>query len=145
MPPRFHTSMPLTISFPASVMRRRGAATMAASTICPPMAGYPGEISGVLKMRVEPGEEFLHRTGPHQGFPEPPDGRLVRRPLAVIEAEETAKAAPVHDLQRRLRIRQTVERLDTVRHDELLDPMLVPERLLYRPDALTPLALSVLA
>ncbi len=76
------------------------------------MAGYPGEISGVLKMRVEPGEEFLHRAGPHQGFPEPPDGRLGRRPRAVIEAEETAKAAPVHDLQRRLRIRQTVECLD---------------------------------
>ncbi len=34
------------------------------------------------------------------------------RPCAVIEAEETAKAAPVHDLERRLRIRQTVERLD---------------------------------
>ncbi len=104
--------MPLTISFPASVMRWRGAATMVASTICPPMARYPGGISGVLKMRVEPGEEFLHRAGPHQGFPEPPDGRLVRRPRAVIEAEEMAKAAPVHDLERRLRIRQTVECLD---------------------------------
>ncbi len=76
------------------------------------MAGYPGGISGVLKMRVEPGEEFLHRAGPHRGFPEPPDGRLVRRPRAVIEAEETAKGAPVHDLQRHLRIQQTVERLD---------------------------------
>ncbi len=103
---------PLTISFPASVMRRRGAATMVASTICPPIARYPGEISGVLKMRVEPGEEFLHRAGPRQGFPEPPDGRLVRRPRAIIEAEETAKGAPVHDWELRPRIRQTVERLD---------------------------------
>ncbi len=39
-------------------------------------------------------------------------GRDIRRPRAVIEAEETAKGAPVHDVQRRLRIRQTVERLD---------------------------------
>ncbi len=95
-------------------MRRRGAATMVASTICPPMAGYPGEISGVLKMRVEPGEEFLHRAGPHQGFPEPPDGRLVRRPRAVIGTikrriqlwpEELEVDTPCKPLQRISRLR----------------------------------------
>lgn len=64
-----------------------------------------GEIPRLPQMRVEPGEEPLHRARPDQSLAEPPDSRLVRDRVAV-DPEEPPEAAPVQDLELRLRIRQ---------------------------------------
>ena len=84
---------------------------MLASTICPPH----GQIAQTFEVGVEPGKQGIDGLGTHQGLAEPPDRRLVGRVIAIVEAEEAPKAAPVENLELGLRIRQAVERLQDQR------------------------------
>lgn len=70
-----------------------------------------GQIAQTSELGVEASKQGIDSIGAHQGLAEPPDRRLVRRVVAIVETEEAPEAAPVEDLELSLRIRQAVERL----------------------------------
>lgn len=66
-------------------------------------------------MSVEPCEQGIDSIGADQGFAKTPDCRLVGRVIAIVEPKKTPKAAPVQELELRLRVLQAVERLQDQR------------------------------
>lgn len=62
-------------------------------------------------MGVEPGKQGIDGLGPDQSLTKSPDRRLIRRVVALVEAEEPPEAAPIQDMELGLRVRQAVERL----------------------------------
>ena len=52
------------------------------------------QVAGVLQMRIEPGEEPFHGPRLDQSLPEPPDRRLVRDPVTILDPEEPPEGPP---------------------------------------------------
>ena len=73
------------------------------------------QITQTLEVRVEPREQGRDGFGANQSFAKVPDRRLAGRIVAVVEAKEATKAAPVEHLELRLRVRKAVERLQDQR------------------------------
>lgn len=74
-----------------------------------------GQIAQTYEVGVEPRKQGIDSNGADQSFAKAPNRRLVGRVVAIVEPQETTKAAPVQDLELSLRIRQAVERLQDQR------------------------------
>lgn len=80
-----------------------------------------GQIAEALEMAVKPRKQGIDGISADQGFAEAPDRPLIGRVIAIVEPRETAKAAPVEDLEFRLRVRQDVECLQDQRLRAVFD------------------------